>query len=140
MKITDQTVTFKYKDYADGDKTKEMTLTRAEFLRRFESHILPKRFTKIWHYGFLQNHGKRGRLQQIRQSMQLGQLPPLVKIPVAIRMLEKYGKDIFKCPCCQNRRLQLLSSKRYFKSQSQQNQEIMSIHEMRNKASPILTE
>jgi hypothetical protein len=72
--------------------------------------------------------------------MQLGELPPLMNIPVAIRMLEKYSKDIFMCPCCHNGRLQLLSSKRYFKSQSQQNREIMFIHKMRNKASPMLTQ
>ncbi|NDP23159.1 MAG: IS91 family transposase, partial [Paludibacter sp.] len=79
-----------------------MRLTRTEFLRRFEIHILPKDFTKIGSYGFLQNHGKRERLKKIRKAMKLSPLPETVKIPVAIRMLEKYGKDIFKCPCCPN--------------------------------------
>jgi len=35
-----------------------------EFLRRFELHILPKRFVKIRHYGLLQNHGKIKRLNK----------------------------------------------------------------------------
>jgi hypothetical protein len=32
---------------------KKMTLTHQEFIRRFALHILPKRFVKIRHYGFL---------------------------------------------------------------------------------------
>ncbi len=48
-------VTFSYKDYADGNKQKEMELPALEFIRRFEQHILPKRFTKIRHYGYLSN-------------------------------------------------------------------------------------
>ena len=61
--ISEYSVTFKYKDYADGNAQKEMTLSHAEFLRRFELHILPRRFVKIRHYGLLQNHGKRKRLK-----------------------------------------------------------------------------
>lgn len=46
-------VLFSYKDYADGNKQKEMELPAPEFIRRFEQHILPKGFTKIRHYGYL---------------------------------------------------------------------------------------
>jgi hypothetical protein len=46
----DDTVTFEYKDYADGTKQKQMTLGTAEFIRRFQQHILPVRFTKIRTY------------------------------------------------------------------------------------------
>lgn len=136
--VSDTHLTFRYKDYADESKTKTMTLLRGEFLRRFEMHILPKRFTKIRHYGFLQNHGKRSRLQQIRQCMQLTALPEIVKLPVAIRMLEKYGKDIFKCPCCPHGRLQLVNTVRYFKTKTQDIKEIQRIIKARNKSSPAL--
>ena len=44
-------VTFGYKDYADGGNQKEMVLSDSEFVRRFEQHILPQRFTKIRSYG-----------------------------------------------------------------------------------------
>ena len=47
------TVTFKYKDYKDNSKIKEMTLNSLEFMRRFSLHILPDRFRKIRSYGFL---------------------------------------------------------------------------------------
>ena len=129
-------ISFRYKDYADGHKTKTMSLSRGEFLRRFEMHILPKRFTKIRHYGFLQNHGKQTRLAQIRHCLQLSPMPAMVKIPVAIRMLEKYGKDIFKCPCCAQGRLQIVNTVRYFKTKTQDMNEIQSIINARNKASP----
>lgn len=46
-------VAFKYKDYKDNSKIKEMTLNSLEFMRRFSLHILPDRFRKIRSYGFL---------------------------------------------------------------------------------------
>ena len=69
--ITGHGVTFKYKDYADGSKQKTMSLSIAEFLRRFELHFLPERYVKIRHYGFLQNHGKTKRLNAVRKQMKL---------------------------------------------------------------------
>ncbi len=48
-------VTFRWKDYAHGDKQRKMTLTGTEFLRRFVQHILPQDFVRIRHFGFLAN-------------------------------------------------------------------------------------
>ena len=70
--ISEGNVNFKYKDYADENKQKEMALSVPEFLRRFELHILPKRFVKIRHYGLLQNHGKIKRLNAISAQLDLG--------------------------------------------------------------------
>jgi len=137
VQVTDSHIVFRYKDYADGNTIKTMRLTRTEFLRRFEMHILPKGFTKIRHYGFLQNHGKRERLNKIREAMKLSPLPEIVKIPVAIRMLEKYGKDIFKCPCCPNGRMQIVGTYRYYQSQTKNYQEVQKITGQKNKASPL---
>ena len=50
ININDNKVTFKYKDYSDQGKTKNMTLEPPEFLRRFALHILPPGFTKIRHF------------------------------------------------------------------------------------------
>lgn len=105
ISIGEQGVRFKYKDYSDGDKQKEMTLSTAEFLRRFELHILPRRFVKIRHYGLLQNHNKIKRLNIIRQELSLRPLPAKVQVPVSQRMLEKYGKDITLCPKCNKGKL-----------------------------------
>ena len=77
-----------------------MTLTHQEFLRRFEQHILPRRFVKIRSYGYLKNRGKTERLQALRKSMNIAPMPPKVMVPVRQRILEKYGKDISICPTC----------------------------------------
>jgi hypothetical protein len=109
VSVTEHSVTFKYKDYAAQSKQKEMTLPIAEFLRRFEIHFLPKRYVKIRHYGFLQNHGKTKRLNAVRKNMKLSALPPKVQIPVGLRMLEQYGHDISLCPKCKQGRLVLVA-------------------------------
>jgi hypothetical protein len=109
VKISEHSVLFKYRDYADNNRQKEMMLSHAEFLRRFELHILPKRFVKIRHYGLLQNHGKVTRLNNIRNQLKLSPLPPRVQVPVTIRMLEKYGKDITLCPKCNSGKLMLIN-------------------------------
>ena len=117
VSISDKEVSFRYKDYADGDKQKVMTLSREEFLRRFELHFLPVYFTKIRHFGFLQNNSKRKNLIHIRELLKLSSLKEVVKIPVQQRILEKYGKDITICPCCNIGKLEIIETKRFaFKS------------------------
>ncbi len=102
------TVSFDYKDYADGGKQKQMTLSIAEFTRRFEQHILPERFTKIRTYGYLANRNRHQRINEVLSKMKLPLHKSIVKIPVQVRMLERFGIDILECPCCKNKSLQLL--------------------------------
>ena len=108
-------VRFEYKDYADGNKIKEMKPTAEEFMQRFERHILPKRFVRIRHYGFLTNRGKATRINEIRNSMGLDPVTLKIEVPVAVRMLEKFGKDISKCEHCDTGRYELLFTKRFDK-------------------------
>jgi hypothetical protein len=61
-----RTVTFSWKDYADGCKRKTMRLELKEFVRRFCLHLLPERFVKIRHFGFLGNRQRRLRVGQAR--------------------------------------------------------------------------
>ena len=62
-------VTFRYKDYADGQQHKTMTLDADEFLRRFVQHVLPKGFVKIRHYGLLANAQRAARLALCRRLL-----------------------------------------------------------------------
>jgi len=101
LEVNPTHIRFSYKDYADVSKTKQMLLPHQEFLRRFEQHVLPKRFVKIRHFGYIRLQGKTGRLAQIRASLNLEPPRPKVTVPARIRMLEKYGIDIFKCKCCE---------------------------------------
>ena len=102
------TVSFNYKDYADGDKQKQMTLTIAEFVRRFTQHILPERFTKIRTYGYLSNRNRHRRINEVLKQMKLPLHKGLVKIPIQVRTLEQFGIDVSQCPCCKNKTLQLM--------------------------------
>src|SRR5664279_3164292 len=102
------TVTFGYKDYKDGNKQKQMTVTIAEFIRRFTQHILPERFTKIRTYGYLANRNRHNRINEVLKKMKLPMHKGLVKIPIGVRMLEQYGIDMKECPACKNKTLQLV--------------------------------
>jgi hypothetical protein len=44
-------VTFRWRDYAGGNKTRVMTVSSDEFMRRFLLHVLPKGFVRIRHFG-----------------------------------------------------------------------------------------
>ncbi len=104
----DGTVTFAYKDYADAGKQKLMILTATEFIRRFQQHILPERFTKIRTYGYLANRNRHRRINVVVKKMQLPLHKGLVKIPIQVRLLEQFGIDMTECPCCKNKTLQLV--------------------------------
>jgi hypothetical protein len=67
------TVTFDYKDYADGARHKPMQLGLEEFLRRLRLHFLPPRLVKIRHYGLLANRGRQQRLERARALLSPGQ-------------------------------------------------------------------
>ena len=108
LSVSQGVVKFKYKDYNDANKMKETELTEQEFLRRFELHILPKRFVRIRHYGFLRNQGKNARLQEIRESMNLEPAPLKVDIPASVKLLEKFGRDVMLCEKCGQGRYELV--------------------------------
>ena len=64
-------VTFKWKDYRAKGKTKykTMTLSAAEFMRRFLLHVLPSGFHRIRHYGLVANAGRRDNLAKARELL-----------------------------------------------------------------------
>jgi len=67
--VTNNTVTFRYKDYRDESKNKLMTLDAMEFIRRFSLHILPKGFMRIRHYGILSSSRKQKALPIIHTQL-----------------------------------------------------------------------
>ena len=69
VKLEDGQVTFRYKDYADDQRQKTMTLSAEEFLRRFVQHVLPKGFMKIRHYGLLANRQRAAKLKLSRRLL-----------------------------------------------------------------------
>jgi hypothetical protein len=55
ISLADGQVTFRWRDSADHNQKKLMTLSLDKFLRRFLLHLLPKGFVRIRHFGFLAN-------------------------------------------------------------------------------------
>ena len=87
-------VTFRWKDYAHGSKTRQMTLAAREFLRRFFLHVLPKGFVRIRHFGFLGNRFRAARVQLGRQLLANAPLPPTpAQVPHT-------AAAIWHCPHC----------------------------------------
>jgi hypothetical protein len=61
VSLTGDQVTFRWRDSTHGNRQRLMTLSVDEFLRRFLLHMLPPRFVRIRHFGFLA-HRRRARL------------------------------------------------------------------------------
>jgi hypothetical protein len=60
------TVRFEFKDYADKNRAKAMTLAATEFIRRFLLHVLPGGWVRIRQFGFLANRTRSKRLTLCR--------------------------------------------------------------------------
>ena len=67
--VADDHVTFTWKDYRHEASVSLMTLSPAEFMRRFLLHVLPDGFQRIRHYGFLANGTRQAKLARIRQLL-----------------------------------------------------------------------
>jgi hypothetical protein len=88
-------VTFRWRDYAHGNKQKEMTLTALEFLRRLSHHILPRGFVRIRHFGFLTNTRRSALLTVARQLIASG-LPSVAVCSAAV----VDPNATWQCPHC----------------------------------------
>jgi hypothetical protein len=102
--MEDGSVTFEYKDYADGNKTKILTLEATEFMRRFLLHILPSGFVRIRQFGFLANRARGKKLALCRT---LG-ASALAKTAVADHGREIEEQDDRLCPACKIGRMILV--------------------------------
>src|SRR5262249_24407826 len=66
LRYENSEVTFRWRDYADGNQVKECTVMAEEFMRRFLLHVLPQRFVRIRYFGFFANGNRAARIQQAR--------------------------------------------------------------------------
>ena len=103
---TDGVVRFHWRDYADSDRVKIMTLTAEEFIRRFLLHVVPGGFVRIRHFGFLANRTRRAKLARCRALLAQPPAPAASAIEsVAALMRRLTGIDIDRCPVCQQGQL-----------------------------------
>lgn len=62
-------VGFRWKDYRHGGQQKIMELAAEEFIRRFLMHVVPSRFVRIRHYGFLANRNRAASILLIQSKI-----------------------------------------------------------------------
>ena len=85
-------VTFRWKDYARGNKQRLMMVSAAEFIRRFLVHVLPKGFVRIRHFGFMANSQRFAALKLCRK---------LLGMPPALQAAEAdSANSTWLCPVC----------------------------------------
>jgi hypothetical protein len=100
LSMDDGQVRFHYRDRAHGDCLKVATLAADEFMRRFLLHVLPERFQRIRHYGFLASRNKHEALGRCRQVLDVPKPAPPEKKSTADWLLHLTGTDITRCPQC----------------------------------------
>lgn len=111
IKVENDRVFFRYRDYSDKGKVKLMNLDAFEFIRRFLLHVLPERFVKIRYYGLLAQRNRKDLLEECR--VLLG-VPPEEKNTPEIPSdwhelhLRVTGEDITRCPFCGEGRMILI--------------------------------
>jgi Putative transposase len=98
--LNGRSVTFKVKDYrieGPGRYT-TMTLDVGEFIRRFLSHVLPKGFHRIRHYGLLASSNRTETMEAVRKLLNLA--------PTAVEATSDTDPPqplAHPCPCCGGR-------------------------------------
>jgi hypothetical protein len=79
--VSNDRVTFRWKDYRHGSQVRLMTLSPEEFLRRFCLHVLPKGFVRIRFYGFLASRSRTEAVARCRRALD-GSAPPALAASV----------------------------------------------------------
>ena len=74
--VTDETVTFRWKDYRHGSQVRTLTLDVDDFLRRFLLHVLPKRFVRIRYFGLLAPRCRPADFATCRAVLAVAPPPP----------------------------------------------------------------
>ena len=63
LSVTNQTVTFRWKDRAHQNRSQVLTLPGVEFVRRYLRHVLPRGLRSVRYYGFCHPTAKASRLR-----------------------------------------------------------------------------
>jgi hypothetical protein len=112
VRIEEDRVLFRWKDYAADGAMKTTSLHGVEFLRRFLQHVLPPRFHRIRYFGLLANCHRREQLERCRRLLGLEQVKREEREGTGEaegweeRMLRITGLDPRICPVCKEGRLE----------------------------------
>jgi len=99
-----QRVTFKVKDYrkSGADRYGSMTLSAAEFMRRFLLHVLPGGFHRIRHVGLLANAQRARIIARARELLADRMAPPPLSLEIA-EPIANAAPQPAPCQCCGGR-------------------------------------
>jgi hypothetical protein len=94
-------VTFSYRDRRDGNHRKLLTIPASQFIGRFLRHVLPGRFMRIRHYGFMSNRNRKSNIATIRKLIGARPVSQAAE-PTSIEtwLAEVVAVASASCPCC----------------------------------------
>jgi len=104
LTIRDGNVSFLWRDYADDNRQKTMTLQAGEFIRRFLLHVLPARYVRIRHFGLLANRSRKDNIASCRELLGTGKTVTTEKARQETwqeQLLRICGINVTICPVCQ---------------------------------------
>ena len=104
----DGNVSFLWRDYADGNRQKTMTLKADEFIRRFLLHVLPHRYVRIRHFGLLANRNRNKAIAVCRKILGTGKTIAKQNSRRETwqeQLLRICRIDVTVCPVCQKGRM-----------------------------------
>jgi hypothetical protein len=111
--VTDNQVTFEWKDNRRKKAHLLMTLHVHEFMRRFLLHVLPPGFVRIRHGGFLANRHRTARLALCRELLEKANQPdthhPAPTVPGPSAPEARAATSRRHCPKCNTATLRTVS-------------------------------
>ena len=105
LSLNDEEVSFRWRDYSDGDKQKVITLKADEFIRRFLLHVLPDRYVRIRHFGLLGNRRRKDNMALCRQLLMVPMPKERKEETWQEQLLRICGIDVTSCPVCKKGRM-----------------------------------
>jgi hypothetical protein len=97
----DGKVTFRYKDYRNGNLNRCITLDAEEFIMRFLRHVMPCGFYNIRYFGLLAQCNAKSKIETCFTLIETESfLPQLEGLPAIDVMQILSGKNPVCCPEC----------------------------------------
>ena len=112
LNIRQGKVSFLWRDYADRNRQKTMTLKADEFIRRFLLHVLPFHYVRIRHFGLLANRKRKNTIALCRQILgeeKTATQPNTRKETWQEQLFRICGIDVTLCPVCQKGRMYMVA-------------------------------
>lgn len=108
IKTKGDSVYFTYKDYKNGGERKILRLHAKEFMRRFLLHVLPRKFVRMRHYGFLSSRNKTKTLNRCRMLLNLRKIEKTKKVEWKELLENLTGIRVDQCSSCKLGTMQII--------------------------------